>query len=106
VGDSLRINLRLAGLIWEIADRRSAAPSAVAIAWLLRRSPRVIPIPGARRVPHLEQDLTALELELTAEELNRLEAVVGAGKSAAGGRLPQRPHNRAGSKAAASGSDQ
>jgi aryl-alcohol dehydrogenase-like predicted oxidoreductase len=89
-GEALEANLRLAQLVWEIADDREVPPSQVALAWLLRRSPAVIPIPGANRVEHLEQNLAALELELTDGELERLENVVGAGGSAVGGRFPKR----------------
>lgn len=92
-GDALRDNVELARLVWEIADARSIPPSQVAIAWLLSR-PYVIPIPGARTIPHLEQNLQAAGLELSVEERERLESVVGAGGSAAGERLPRRGHNR------------
>ena len=46
-GGSLEENLELAQMVWEIADARGATPAQVAIAWLLSRSPVVIPIPGA-----------------------------------------------------------
>ena len=52
-GEALDANLELAHLIWEIADGRGVPPSQVALAWLLQRSPAVIPIPGAKTVEHL-----------------------------------------------------
>jgi len=89
-GEALEANLRLARLVWEIADGRGVPPSQVALAWLLERSPAVIPIPGAKRVEHLEQNVGALELKLDAAERERLQNVVEAGGSAVGARLPTR----------------
>ena len=93
-GESLEKNLELAQLVWEIADARDATPAQVAIAWLLSRSPTVIPIPGTRSVKRLEENLGAQELDLTEEELTRLDAVVGPAGHAEGDRLPRRAHNR------------
>jgi pyridoxine 4-dehydrogenase len=55
-----------------IADQRAATPSQIALAWLLRRSPMMLPIPGTLSVNHLKENLGALEIELTDEELQRL----------------------------------
>lgn len=56
----------------EIAERRGATPAQVALAWLLARSPAMLPIPGTLSLEHLKQNLAALELELSADELDRL----------------------------------
>jgi aryl-alcohol dehydrogenase-like predicted oxidoreductase len=93
-GEPLARNVELARLVWSIAEERGVAPAQVAIAWLLSRAQRVIPIPGARTPDHLEQNVRALGLELGDGELERLDAVVGAGGRAAGERLPRRGHNR------------
>ena len=93
-GSSLEKNLELAQMVWEIADARGATPAQVAIAWLLSRSPAVIPIPGTRSVERLEENLGAQELELNATERTRLDAVVGPAGHAEGDRLPRRGHNR------------
>jgi pyridoxine 4-dehydrogenase len=58
----------------EIADRRGATPNQVMLAWLLRRSPATLPIPGTRSVEHLRENLGALELELTDAEYEELAA--------------------------------
>jgi aryl-alcohol dehydrogenase-like predicted oxidoreductase len=55
-----------------IADRHGASPEQVALAWLLARSPAILPIPGTRSLGHLEQNLAALELDLTDDELDTL----------------------------------
>jgi pyridoxine 4-dehydrogenase len=52
----------------EIAARHDATPAQTALAWLLRRSPVMLPIPGTLSIDHLRENLGALELELTEEE--------------------------------------
>jgi len=93
-GEALAANLELARVIWELADEHAAAPAQVALAWLLRASAVVIPIPGAKRPAHLEQNVGALDIALSAADLERLDAVVGRAGSPAGERLPRRAHNR------------
>jgi aryl-alcohol dehydrogenase-like predicted oxidoreductase len=56
----------------EIAERRGATASQVALAWLLHRSPAVLPIPGTLSIGHLHENLGALEIELTEDERRRL----------------------------------
>jgi aryl-alcohol dehydrogenase-like predicted oxidoreductase len=55
-----------------IAGRREATPSQIALAWLLHRSPAILPIPGTLSLEHLEENLAALDIELTDEELAEL----------------------------------
>ena len=56
----------------EIAGRHGASPHQVALAWLLARSPAILPIPGTLSLDHVEQNLRALELELADDELDAL----------------------------------
>jgi pyridoxine 4-dehydrogenase len=56
----------------EIAGRRGATPAQVALAWLLRRSPAMLPIPGTRSLEHLTENLAALEIELSEAEFQAL----------------------------------
>lgn len=60
------------GPLGEIARRHGAAPSQVALAWLLRRSPVMLPIPGTSRVKHLEENTAAVNIELSDEEFAQL----------------------------------
>ena len=53
--------------------RTTRRPGQVALAWLLPRSPVMLPIPGTGSVEHLEENVAAVDLELTAEELARLD---------------------------------
>jgi pyridoxine 4-dehydrogenase len=62
------------GVVDRIASRHNASPGQVALAWLLARSAVIVPIPGTSSVEHLEENLTAASLELTADELAELEA--------------------------------
>lgn len=56
----------------EIAKRHRATPAQVALAWLLRRSPATLPIPGTLSLDHLRENLAAAELELTDDEFGAL----------------------------------
>ena len=56
----------------EIADRHGAAVEQVALAWLLRRSTAMLPIPGTLSLVHLRENLAALEIELTESEYEAL----------------------------------
>lgn len=60
-----------------IADAHGATVSQIALAWLLARSPVVLPIPGTSRVAHLEENLAAADLILTEEEISILTEVAG-----------------------------
>jgi pyridoxine 4-dehydrogenase len=58
-----------------IAKAHNASPTQIALAWLLRRSPIMLPIPGTSSVEHLEQNVSAASLTLTEEEFEELAAV-------------------------------
>jgi len=58
-----------------IAQARNASPTQIALAWLLRRSPIMLPIPGTSSVEHLEQNVAAASLRLSEEEYERLSRV-------------------------------
>ena len=56
----------------EVAERRGATPAQIALAWLLRRSPAMLPIPGTLSLEHLRENLAALEIELSNAEFETL----------------------------------
>jgi diketogulonate reductase-like aldo/keto reductase len=56
----------------EIAAKRGATPSQITLAWLLRRSPAMLPIPGTLSLDHLKENLGALEIELSDAEFDAL----------------------------------
>ncbi len=59
----------------EISRRRKASPGQIALAWLLKRSPVMLPIPGTGKVTHLEENVGAAAIELTDEEFATLDKV-------------------------------
>jgi aryl-alcohol dehydrogenase-like predicted oxidoreductase len=61
-----------AGPITEIAQRHEASEAQIALAWLLRRSPTMLPIPGTLSLEHLKENLAALELDLADDEVEAL----------------------------------
>jgi len=67
------------GAAAEIAESHDATPGQVALAWLLARSPVMLPIPGTSSVEHLEENVAAAELELGDDELAELDAAAGQG---------------------------
>lgn len=68
---------RPGGPVDEIASNHAATPGQVALAWLLRRSPVMLPIPGTSSVEHLEENVAAASLELTDDEYAELCEVSG-----------------------------
>ena len=58
-----------------VAEAHRASPTQIALAWLLRRSRIMLPIPGTSSIEHLEQNVAAASLRLTEEEYERLAAV-------------------------------
>jgi pyridoxine 4-dehydrogenase len=66
--------LRTAGgpVLADIAERRRATPAQIKLAWLLRRSPVMLPIPGTLSLVHLKENLAALEIELSEAEFQAL----------------------------------
>ena len=66
------------GAVAEIAAAHDATPGQVALAWLIARSPVMLPIPGTSSVEHLEENIAAAQLKLTIDELARLDKA-GAG---------------------------
>jgi aryl-alcohol dehydrogenase-like predicted oxidoreductase len=68
----------------EIAERRNATPSQIALSWLLHKSQRILLIPGTRSLQHLEENMAAADIELDAQDMRRLEAVRRLGDPLAG----------------------
>ncbi|MBF4567386.1 aldo/keto reductase [Plantibacter sp. VKM Ac-2880] len=63
------------GPLTQLAERHDATPSQLALAWLLKRSPVMLPIPGTSSVEHLEDNLQGATIELTDDEFEELSAV-------------------------------
>ncbi|WP_112247623.1 aldo/keto reductase [Kribbella monticola] len=65
------------GPLAKIAESHHASPSQLALAWLLKRSPVMLPIPGTSSVAHVEDNINAAKVELTQEEFDQLTTAVG-----------------------------
>ena len=65
------------GALGRIAKQLDATSAQVALAWLLHRSPVIVPIPGTTSIAHLEENVAAASLELTAEQVAALTAEAG-----------------------------
>ena len=73
-GENLDANLRLADKVKEIAVEKRITPAQLAIAWVLARGDDLVPIPGTKRRTYLEQNAASLEVELTADDMGRIDA--------------------------------
>jgi aryl-alcohol dehydrogenase-like predicted oxidoreductase len=86
-GENFDRNLGLVEKVREIAQEKGVAPSQLALAWLLHQGEDVVPIPGTKRRKYLEENAAATEVELTDEDLSRIEEAAPKGV-AAGDRYP------------------
>jgi aryl-alcohol dehydrogenase-like predicted oxidoreductase len=73
-GPNLEANLGLAAKVKEIAAEKGVTPAQLAIAWVLARGDDIVPIPGTKRRTYLEQNAGAADVELTEDDLARIEA--------------------------------
>ncbi len=87
-GDNFQRNLELVQRIEEIAAEKGYKPAQLALAWVLAQGDNIIPIPGTKRQIYLEENIAALELVLSEDDLKRIDEVVPQG-SAAGLRYPE-----------------
>lgn len=81
-GGNFERNRRLVGEVEALAAEKGATPAQVALAWVLTRGDDVVPIPGTKRIEYLEQNLAALDIELTGADLDRLERIFAPGAAA------------------------
>jgi aryl-alcohol dehydrogenase-like predicted oxidoreductase len=70
---NLAANMPVVDLLKQFAEKKGATPSQIALAWLLAQKPWIVPIPGTRSVDHLNENLGALGVELTPEDLRDIE---------------------------------
>ncbi len=87
-GANFQKNLELVRRVEEIAKEKKCTPSQLALAWLLAQGQDIIPIPGTKRRKYLEENVGALNVKLSPEDLRRIDEVAPHG-AAAGDRYPQ-----------------
>jgi aryl-alcohol dehydrogenase-like predicted oxidoreductase len=77
-GENFDRNQQLVRAVEEIAQARGCTPAQLALAWLLHQGDDIVPIPGTRRIARLDENAAAAFLQLTQEELDRIDAVLDA----------------------------
>ncbi len=87
-GENFQKNLELVKRVEEIANEKKCTPSQLALAWLLAQGQDIIPIPGTKRRKYLEENVGALNVKLTPQDLRRIHEVAPHG-AAAGNRYPE-----------------
>jgi len=63
----------LVDLLGKIAERKKATPAQIALAWLLAQKAWIVPIPGTTKLSRLEENIGAVEIELTSDDLRNIE---------------------------------
>ena len=75
-GEALQANQALVTVLKRLAARKGVTPAQIALAWLLAQKPWIAPIPGATKLTRLEENLGAVDLRLTQDDLTTIEAAV------------------------------
>jgi aryl-alcohol dehydrogenase-like predicted oxidoreductase len=87
-GENFQKNLELVKRIKEIAAEKGCTPAQLALAWVLAQGEDIVPIPGTKRRKYLEENVGALDVQLTAVDLRRIDEIAPKGV-AAGARYPE-----------------
>jgi aryl-alcohol dehydrogenase-like predicted oxidoreductase len=73
--EALKANQALVDLLGSIAQRKNATPAQIALAWLLAQKPWIVPIPGTTKLHRLEENIGALSVQLTADDLREIDSL-------------------------------
>ena len=84
--ENIAANQSILEALQKFATRKNATMAQVALAWLLAQKPFIVPIPGTRRIDHLHENLQAVTLQLTPDDLREIDTVM-AGLTVHGGRM-------------------
>jgi aryl-alcohol dehydrogenase-like predicted oxidoreductase len=87
--EARKANQALVHLLGEIAARKNATPAQIALAWLLAQKPWIVPIPGTTKLHRLEENIGAVSLELTRDDLRDINEAA-AKITVQGARYPER----------------
>ena len=71
--EALEANFKVVDFLKDLAARKSITPAQIALAWLLAQKPWIVPIPGGTKIEHLDDNLAAADVELTAEDLREID---------------------------------
>lgn len=86
-GENFNKNLELVDRVSEIAREKGCTPGQLALAWVLAQGDDIVPIPGTKREKYLQENVGAVDIELSDEDLHRIDAAAAKG-AAAGTRYP------------------
>jgi aryl-alcohol dehydrogenase-like predicted oxidoreductase len=81
-GENFLKNLDVVKKIEELAAAKNCTPSQLALAWVLAQGDDIVPIPGTKRIHYLDDNLSAVEVRLSAEDLAQIDAILPAGVAA------------------------
>jgi aryl-alcohol dehydrogenase-like predicted oxidoreductase len=81
-GDNFQKNFDLVKRVEQIAKEKHVTPAQLALAWLLAQGDDIVPIPGSRRIQHLEENIAAAEIELSKDDLARIDEAAPQGITA------------------------
>jgi aryl-alcohol dehydrogenase-like predicted oxidoreductase len=81
-GENFRKNLELVERVKEIAEEKGVTPGQLALAWVMAQGEDIVPIPGTTTIRHLEENVAAADIELTPEDLRRIDEVAPHGVAA------------------------
>lgn len=87
--DALKANQAVVDLLGSIAERKKATPAQIALAWLLAQKPWIVPIPGTTKLHRLDENIGALSVELTADDLRAINEAASK-ITVEGNRYPER----------------
>jgi aryl-alcohol dehydrogenase-like predicted oxidoreductase len=74
--EAIKANWVLVDLVTKIGERKGATPAQIALAWLLAQKPWIVPIPGSRKIERLDENLGAVAVELTSDDLREIESAL------------------------------
>lgn len=74
--DAIRANRAVVDLLERIGAAHNGTPAQIALAWLLAQKPWIVPIPGSRKLERLDENLAAVEIQLTADDLSEIRAAM------------------------------
>jgi aryl-alcohol dehydrogenase-like predicted oxidoreductase len=86
-GENFKRNMELVDRVEEIAREKGTKPGQLALAWVMAQGDDIVPIPGTKRREYLEENVAAVEVELTEDDLRRIDEAAPVG-AAAGDRYP------------------
>ena len=86
--DAIKANIKIVEAIERIAKKKDATPAQLALAWVLHQGRDIVPIPGVRKIKHLEENVKAVDVTLTADDLAAIDAAIPAGSTTGARYLP------------------